>query len=138
MHSIELQAALDKHQGDILHLFWTGPASGKPTVPPKMLHKIRVANMKTMTKANSLIGCAGGREFSTCKLKELGRNAEKEAMERYEEEVATQNAINHELPPYVNVNVGINALDSEPKSPVDVPQDPMSFGNQFSQMNAIF
>ncbi len=83
--------------------------------------------MKTMTKATSLIGCAGGRELSTCKLKELGRNAEKEAMECYEEEVATQNAINHELPPNVNVNVGINALDSEPKSPVDVPQDPNEF-----------
>ncbi len=72
-----------------------GPASGKPTVPPKMLQKIKAANMKTMTNANSMISWAGGGELSTCKLKELGRNAEKEAMERYEEEVATQNDMDH-------------------------------------------
>jgi hypothetical protein len=64
-----------------------GPACGKPTVPPKMLHKIRAANMKTMTKANSLISCVGRGELSICKLKVLGRNAEKEAMEHYEREV---------------------------------------------------
>jgi hypothetical protein len=66
-----------------LCLLWTGPASGKPTVPPKMLHKIRAANMKTMTKANSLVSHTDGGELSTHKLKELGRNAEKEATERY-------------------------------------------------------
>ncbi len=30
--------------------------------------------------------------------------------------------MDHELPPNINVNVDINALDSKPKSPVDVPQ----------------
>jgi hypothetical protein len=81
MHSDELQAALDKHWEDTLRLLQMGPASGKPTVSPKMLHKIRAANMKTMTKANYLI--------STRKLMELGRDAEKEEMECYKGEVAT-------------------------------------------------
>ncbi len=87
-HSDKLQVELDKHWEDTLHLLQTGPASGKPTVSPKMLHKIRATNMKTMTKANSLISRAGRGELSTGKLKELGRNAEKEAMEHYEGEVA--------------------------------------------------
>jgi hypothetical protein len=38
-HSDKLQAALDKHQEDTLCLLRMGPASGKPTIPPKMLHK---------------------------------------------------------------------------------------------------
>ncbi len=76
-YSDKLQAALDKHQEDTLHLLRMSPASGKPTVPPKMLHKIRAANMKTMTKANTLISCTGRGELSTLKLKKLGRNAEK-------------------------------------------------------------
>jgi hypothetical protein len=72
-----------------------GHASGKPTVPPKMLHKMRVVNMKTMTKAESLIGHAGGRELSTRKLKDLGRNTERETIECSEREVAAQNAMDH-------------------------------------------
>jgi hypothetical protein len=61
-HSDKLQAALDKNWEDTLHLLWTEPAASKPTVPPKMHHKIRAANMKTMTKVNSLISRAGGGE----------------------------------------------------------------------------
>jgi hypothetical protein len=107
-----------------LRLLRTGTASGKPTVPLKMLHKNRAANMKTMTKANSPISRAGGGELlSTRKLKELGRNAEKEAIECYEGEVAARNAMDHELPPAINVNVYINALD-KPDSPVNIPQSP--------------
>jgi hypothetical protein len=125
-HSDELQAALDKHWEDTLCLLRTSPASRKPTVPPKMLHKFRAANVKTMTKANSLTGRAGGGEFSTRKLKELSRNAEKEAMEHYEGEFAAWNAMDHELPSIINVKVNINAL-GKPYSPVNVPQSPDEF-----------
>jgi hypothetical protein len=103
-HSDELQAALDKHWEDTLHFLWVGPASGKPAVPPKMLHKIRAANMETMTNANFLTSHAGGGELSTHKLKELGQNAEKKAMECFKGEVAGWNAMDHELPPTVNLN----------------------------------
>ncbi len=107
-------------------LLRTCPTSGKPKVPPKMLHKIRGANMKTMTKANSLISHTGRGISSTPKLKKLGENSEKEVMECYKGEVATQNAMDHELPPAINVNVDINAL-GKPDSLVNIPQSPDEF-----------
>jgi hypothetical protein len=58
-HSDGLQAALEQHWENTLHLLRMGPASGKPTVPLKMLHKIRAVNMKTMTKVNPLTSHAG-------------------------------------------------------------------------------
>jgi hypothetical protein len=103
-----------------------GPASGKPTVPLKMLHKIRAVNMKTMTKAHSLISHTDGGKLSTRKLKQLGRNAEKETIERYEGEVVARNAMDHELPPTINVNVNINEL-GKLDSPVNIPQSPDEF-----------
>ena len=92
-----------------------------------MLHKIRAANMKTMTNANSLISWAGGGELSTRKLKELGRNAVKEAMECYEGEVTTWNDMDHELPPTIDVKVDITNALGMPDSPVNVPQSPDEF-----------
>jgi hypothetical protein len=59
-------------------------------------------------------------------LKELGRNAEKEAMECYKGEIAAQNAMDHEIPPAINVNININAL-GKPDSSANVPQSPDVF-----------
>jgi hypothetical protein len=97
-HNAKLQAALDKHQDDILCLLQTGNYSGKPIISPKMLHKIWVANMTTMTKTNLLTARLGGKSLTMCKLKELNSYAKHKAMERYKAEVAAQNAINHEPP----------------------------------------
>ncbi len=47
-------------------------------------------------------------------------------MERYEGEVAAWNAMDHELPPAINLNININAL-GKPNSPVYVPQSPNEF-----------
>jgi hypothetical protein len=139
-HSDKLQAALNKYWEDILHLLRMGPTFGKPTLPPKMHHKIRAANMKTMTKANSLIGCTGGRELSTRKLKEDGRIAEHKAMECYKSKVGAWNAMDYEPPPNINSNININALDLTPSSslPWMSHRVLMSFGNQCSPMNGIF
>jgi hypothetical protein len=86
-HSDEFQAALDKHLEDIFCLLWADPASSNPRVPWKMLHKFRAVTMKTMTKENFLISRADRGELSTHKLKKLGRNAEKEAIECYKGEM---------------------------------------------------
>jgi hypothetical protein len=82
--------------------------------------------MKTMIKANTLMSHAGGGELSTCKLKELGRNAEKDAMECYKGEIATGNAMDHELTPTIDINIGINAL-GKPDSPINIPHSPDEF-----------
>ena len=60
-----------------------------------MLKKTQDVKMPSMTKVNLLIACAGGKELSTCTLKELGGNAEKEAKVIYEKEIAALNAIDH-------------------------------------------
>jgi hypothetical protein len=48
-----------------------------------------------MSKINLLIACAGGKKLSTCKLKELGCNAEKTAKAIYEKEVDALNAMDY-------------------------------------------
>ncbi len=47
-------------------------------------------------------------------------------MEHYEGEVSARNAMDHELPPAINVNVDINAL-GKPDYPVNVSQSPDEF-----------
>ncbi len=51
--------------------------------------------MSTMFKVNLLFARDGGKELFTCKLKELGGNAEKEAAATYQKEVAALNAMDH-------------------------------------------
>jgi hypothetical protein len=80
MRGADLQAALDKHQDDILCLFQMITTAGQNMIPKKILTKVCKANMTTMTQVNTLIARAGGKEHSTWRLKELGSIAEHTAM----------------------------------------------------------
>ncbi len=113
----DLQLALIKHRDDILRLLWAGTGSGKHTIPPKMLTKVQVANMKTMNKANSSIGCAGGKLYTTHKLKEMGNNAELKAKEIYEAGVSRLNDMEHEPPP-PNNSGHVEPMSTNPKTSV--------------------
>ncbi len=61
----DLQAALDKHRDNVLHLLRTGTMAGQNTIPKKMLTKVLEANMTTMTQVNTLIAHTGNKELST-------------------------------------------------------------------------
>jgi hypothetical protein len=91
-HIDALQDGLDHHQGHILHVLRTGSNSERLAIPQKMLQKIWDMNMLNMTKVNAR---DGGKELFTCKLKDLGGNAEKEAAAIYQEEVAALNAMDN-------------------------------------------
>ncbi len=65
-YELNLLAAVSKHREDILRLFWAGTVSGKSTIPPKMLRKVRAVNMASMTQANSITAQAG-RKKPLCK-----------------------------------------------------------------------
>jgi hypothetical protein len=121
-----LQLALVKHRDDILHLLWAGTDSGKHTIPPKMAQKIRVANMKTMDKANSSIGCAGGKLYSTRKLKEMGNNSEIKAKGIHNAKVARLNVMDHE-PPSPNNSGHIEPMITDPKESVPDQQQTNDF-----------
>ncbi len=90
-----LLATIAKHWEDILQLFWAGTGSGKSTIPPKMLRKVRAVNMTSMTQANSLIACVDRTKLSAKRLKELGSNAKLEAKELHDVKVAEQNKMDH-------------------------------------------
>jgi hypothetical protein len=94
-HVDALQDALDNHREDILRLLRTGSNSEQLAIPQKMLQRIWDTNMSTMIKVNLLFARDGGKELSTCKLKELGGNAETEAEAIYQKEVAALNAMDH-------------------------------------------
>jgi hypothetical protein len=96
MHGADLQAALGKHQDNVLHLLWTGTTAGQNMIPKKMLTKVRKPNMTTMTQINTLIAHAGNKELSKWRLKELGSIAKHAAMELYNAKVAEQNAMEQE------------------------------------------
>jgi hypothetical protein len=96
MRGADLQAALDKHWDNVLHLLRMGTTAGQNMIPKKILTKVRKANMTTMTQINTLIAKAGGKELSTWRLKELGSIAKHAAMELYDAEVAEQNAMEQE------------------------------------------
>jgi hypothetical protein len=98
MHGTALQAALDKHQDNVLRLLHMGTTAGQNMIPKKMLTKVRKANMTTMTQINTLIACAGGKELSTRRLKELGSIAKHAAMELYNGKVAEQNTMEQDFP----------------------------------------
>jgi hypothetical protein len=83
MRGADLQAALDKHWDNVLHLLWMGTTAGQNMIPKKMLTKVHEANMTTMTQINTLIARAGSKELSTRRLKELGSTAKHAAMEFY-------------------------------------------------------
>jgi hypothetical protein len=87
-HGTDLQAALDKHRDDVLHLLRMGTTAGQNIIPKKMLTKVLKANMTTMTQVNTLIARAGGKELSTWRLKELGSIAKHKAMKLYGAKVA--------------------------------------------------
>jgi hypothetical protein len=83
-----------------------------------MLTKVRVANMKTMNKVNSSIGCAGGKLYTTRKLKEMGNNAELKANEIYEAGVSRLNDMEHKPPPPNNSgHVEPMSIDSKTSVP---------------------
>ncbi len=136
-HSDELQAALDNHQEDTFYLLQMVPASGKPTVAQKMLHKIRAVNLKTMTKANSLISRAGRGELSTCNLKQLGENAEKKAMENTRERLPLGmlwKMSSH--PPSTSMSTLMHWV--HPIPPLISHRVLMSSGNQLSPIDVVF
>jgi hypothetical protein len=94
-YEFNLLATIAKHREDILQLFQAGTGSGKRNIPPKMLRKVRAANMASMTQANSLIACVGGTNLSAKSLKELGSNAKLKAKELQDVKVAEQNKMDH-------------------------------------------
>ncbi len=118
MHGADLQAALDKHQDNVLHLLQMGTMAGQNMIPKKMLTKVHEANMTTMTQVNTLIARAGGKELSTWRLKELGSIAEHTAMELYNAEVGEQNAMEHESPADINAPVISDVMIARQESTV--------------------
>ncbi len=91
--------------------------------------------MSSMTKVNLLIACAGGKKLSTCKLKELGGNAEKEAKAIYEKEVAALNAIDYVPSPDSDAMLGEDAMNTHPSLSQPTPMYPMSFGKSILPSN---
>jgi hypothetical protein len=116
MRSAGLQAALDKHWDNLLHLLWMGTMAGQNIIPKKMLTKVCKANMTTMTQVNTLIAFAGGKELSTWRLKELGSIAEHAAMKLYNAKVAEQNAMEHEPPPDIDASVDSDVMIANQES----------------------
>ncbi len=88
MRGADLQAALDKHRDDVLHLLQMGTTAGQNMTPKNMLTKVCKANMTTMTQINNLIARDGCKELSPRRLKKLGSIAKHAAMELYNAEVA--------------------------------------------------
>ena len=82
--------------------------------------------MKTMDKANSSIGCAGGKLYSTRKLKELGNNSEIKAKGIHDAEVARLNIMDHEPPPHNNSD-HIKPMITDPKDSVPDQQQTDEF-----------
>ncbi len=77
--------------------------------------------MLTMIKVNLLFALDGGKELSTCKLKELGGNAEKEAAGIYQKEVAALNAMDHAPSSDSDAILGGDAMNTNPKSSTPDP-----------------
>ncbi len=61
--------------------------------------------MTTMTQINTLIACAGGKELSTQRLKELGSIAKHAAMELYIAKVEEWNAMEQEPPAKIDAPI---------------------------------
>jgi hypothetical protein len=130
-HIDTLQDALDHHRGNIQHLLCTGSNSEQLAIPQKMLQKIWDTNMSTIIKVNLLIAWDGGKELSTCKLKELVGNAEREAAAIYQEEVAAINAMDNALSSDSDAILGGDAMNTDPKSSAPNPLA----SNEFLQIN---
>ncbi len=118
MCGADLQAALDKHWDNVLHLLWMGTMAGQNMIPKKMLTKVQESNMTTMTQVNTLIACAGSKELSTRRLKELGRIAKHAAIELYDAKVAEQNTMEHEPPADINAPVNSDVVISGQESTI--------------------
>jgi hypothetical protein len=105
MHGADLQATLDKHWDNVLCLLRMGTTAGQNMIPKKMLTRVRIANMTTMTQINTLIAHAGGKELSTRRLKELGSIAKHAAMELYKSKVVERSAIEQDPPSEIDAPV---------------------------------
>jgi hypothetical protein len=116
MSGADLQAALDKHWDDALHLLRMGTTAGQNIIPKKILTKVRKANMTTMTQVNTLIARAGGKELSTQRMKELGSIAKYAAMELYNTKVAEKKAMEHEPPPDINDSINSDVMIANQES----------------------
>jgi hypothetical protein len=138
MHGADLQAALDKHWDDALHLLWMGTTAGQNMIPKKMLTKVCKANMTTMTQINTLIARAGGKELSTWRLKELRRIAEHAAMELYDAEVAERNAMEQEPPADINAPIISDVIIAGQESTVQTFSVQMISGSHTSPTDATF
>ena len=91
-----------------------------------------------MTKVNTLIAHAGGKELSIWRLKELGSIAKHVSMELYGAEVAEQNAMEHEPPPNINASVNSDVMIANQESTVTDLQRVASSGSHTSRTNATF
>jgi len=118
----DLQAALDKHQDDILCLLRTKTPTSQNAIPPKMLLKIQAMNMITMVQINDLIARAGGKELSLLRLKELGSRAEHEVRELYKAREDDNNSMDQ-----VMVPTQTDAVTSDNQPPARVPQSLKEF-----------
>ncbi len=105
MRGADLQAALDKHRNNLLHLLRMGTTASQNMIPKIMLPKVHEANMTTMTQINTLIARASSKELSTQTLKELGNITKHAAMKLYDTKIAEQNSMEHEPPANINAPV---------------------------------
>jgi hypothetical protein len=69
-----------------------------------------------MSTINLLIARAGGKELSTCKLNELGCNAEKTAKAIYEKDVDALNAMDYAPSPDYDALLGGDVMNTSPTS----------------------
>jgi hypothetical protein len=133
-YELNLLATVSKHQEDILRLFRAGTVSGKSTIPPKMLRKVRAANMASMTQANSITAWAGRMNISAKRLKELGSNAKLKAKELHDAKVAEQNKM-----VYGTASDRAKDIEANPEIAVRVPdaleEYQMEHGSQEEEMS---
>jgi hypothetical protein len=102
-YNADFQNALEKHHKDILRLIRNCAAtSGRPAIPTKMISKVREANLATMKSINKKASRHGGKEITAKKIKELGAQAEKEAVAMFDAETKQNSTMEQEEPPLVN------------------------------------
>jgi hypothetical protein len=98
-YNADFQNALEKHRKDILCLIRNcAAASGKPAIPAKMIGKVREANLATMKSINKRLSRHGGKEMTTKKIKELGAQAEKEAVSMFDAETKKRDMMEQGIP----------------------------------------
>jgi hypothetical protein len=102
-YNADFQNALEKHCEDILCLIRNCAAtSGRPAIATKMIGKVREANLATMKSINKKASHHGGKEITTKKIKELGAQAEKEAVAMFDAKTKQNSTMEQEEPPLAN------------------------------------